>query len=583
MTTEEKMFEYLFRHLHDLPKYCSDFLLPQMIDYKILRQVFRHLRDFYSILVENKTSTEYLYPRFQLTADRVTQFCFNLWTGQYRGDDGDYKEYDVSHCSSKITSLLINLIPLELDVLYICISKLMKESRSTELEGFVKKILKASPRILQLHLIHLQRRMEAHVGLLTRKISILVGKLLEESFENNINEADFSAPDLLQEIEQMKGDIRHIFLKAPESSQLGFPMDDGLLFMNLLLGCLYDLLISNVYSVSLIKKEIGMVKESFEFLRSSFGKVRKTLDDTSGVVNDCWVRTLDMAYETEHVISSILVRDKALSHLIFSLPSVANKIKLIVAEVTSLQLEDKNGNDPLDAKSSDKPIESTSSSFVEVTVGHEEEESQIIDQLLAEHESELEVISIVGMPGLVTGSERNKSEDDLAEKLRRALLDKRYLIILDDVWDIATVEMVFGEGRCPAELSYVGHQIVEKCKGLPLAVVLIAGVTVRVRKGKKKENEKDLCLKIQHNLDSFISANNNLQMMKVMQLSFDHLPYHLKSLLLYCARSQKSKRTPVSKLMQLWMAEGFVDHDIPSKSSLEEATQSYLDALISVA
>ncbi|KAH0689123.1 hypothetical protein KY289_016481 [Solanum tuberosum] len=382
-------------------------------------------------------------------------------------------------------------------------------------------------------------------------------------------------------------------------------MDDGFLFMNLLLGRLYDLFISNVYLVSLIKKEIGMVKESFEFLRSSFGKGRQTLDDTSGVVKDCWVRTLDVAYETEHVISSILVRDKALSHLIFSLPSVADKIKLIVAEVTSLQLEDKNGNDPLDAKSSDKPIESTSSSFVEVL-------REILHQ--------------------VTGSEGNKSEDDLAEKLRRALLDKRYLIVLDDVWDIATGEMliacfpkdkrrnriiltsrsmkvglqvkchsdprrlqfltpekswdlsekrVFGEGRCLAELSYVGHQIVVNCKGLSLAVVLIARVTVRVRKGKKKENEKDLWLKIQHNLDSFISANKNLQMMKVMQLSYDHLPYHLKSLLLYFARSQKSKRTPVSKLMQLWMAEGFVDHDIPSKSSLEEATQSYLDALIS--
>ncbi|KAG5608452.1 hypothetical protein H5410_019733 [Solanum commersonii] len=133
--------------------------------------------------------------------------------------------------------------------------------------------------------------------------------------------------------------------------------------------------------------------------------------------------------------------------------------------------------------------------------------------------------------------------------------------------------MVFGEGSCPAELLDVGHQIVEKCQGLPLAVVLIAGVIVR---GKKKE--KDLWLKIQHNLDSFVSANNNLE---IIQLSYDHLPYHLKPLLLYFARSRKSKRTPVSKLMQLWMAEGLVDHDIPSKCSLEEATQSYLDALIS--
>ncbi|KAK6790763.1 hypothetical protein RDI58_009844 [Solanum bulbocastanum] len=124
--------------------------------------------------------------------------------------------------------------------------------------------------------------MLAHIRVLTRKISILV------SSENNINKADFSAPDFLQEIERMKGDIRQIFLKAPESSQLHFPMDDGFFFMNILLRHLNDLLISNAYSVSLIKNEIGMVKECLEFLRSSFGKVRQTLDDSSGVVKDCW-------------------------------------------------------------------------------------------------------------------------------------------------------------------------------------------------------------------------------------------------------------------------------------------------------
>ncbi|KAK6791835.1 hypothetical protein RDI58_010916 [Solanum bulbocastanum] len=270
----------------------------------------------------------------------------------------------------------------------------MKESRSTELEEFVKQILKASPRILQNYLILIQgcmtgavavsyaptqsinvmmeflliflidipkryihldkwNDMSAHVGVLTRKIFILVSKLMEGSSENNINETDFSAPYLLQEIEQMKGYSIQLFLKAPESSQIRFPMDDGLLFMNLLLRHLNDLFISNAYSVALIKKEIGMVKESLEFLRSSFGKVRQILYDTSGVVKYCWVRALDVAYEAEHVINSILVRDNALSHLIFSLPSVTSKIKLIMAEVTSLQLEDKNGDVPLDAESSD--------------------------------------------------------------------------------------------------------------------------------------------------------------------------------------------------------------------------------------
>ena len=288
-----------------------------------------------------------------MTVDRVTQFCFDLWTGKYKDFDN---EYAFSECSSKITSLLIDIIPLELEVLHISTSNLIKESRSKELEGFVKQILKASPRILQKHLIHLQGRMVAvsysttqsinvmmefllifltdipkrfihrgklnsmlaHVGLLTRKISIL----MEES--STMNEAEFSAPYLLQEIERMKGDIKQIILKAPESSQLCFPMDDGFLFMNLLLRHLNDLLTSNSYSVSLIKKEIEMVKQSLEFLTASF---RQTLDEsTSGVVKDCWMRALDVAYEAEHVINSILVRDKALSHLLFSLPSVTDKI-----------------------------------------------------------------------------------------------------------------------------------------------------------------------------------------------------------------------------------------------------------------
>ncbi|KAK6791836.1 hypothetical protein RDI58_010917 [Solanum bulbocastanum] len=76
----------LLKHLHDLPKYCANLLLSLMSDYKILWQVCGHLRDFYPILVANKTSTEYLYPWFHFTADRVTQFCFDLWTGKCERD-----------------------------------------------------------------------------------------------------------------------------------------------------------------------------------------------------------------------------------------------------------------------------------------------------------------------------------------------------------------------------------------------------------------------------------------------------------------------------------------------------------------
>ncbi|KAK6791834.1 hypothetical protein RDI58_010915 [Solanum bulbocastanum] len=79
------------------------------------------------------------------------------------------------------------------------------------------------------------------------------------------------------------------------------------------------------------------------------------------------------------------------------------------------------------------------------------------------------------------------SKVGLQVKCRSDLL---YLQLLthEKSWD-SFEKRVFGDqGSCPAELSEGGHQIVEKCQRLPLAVVLIAGVTVR---GKKKE--KDLC------------------------------------------------------------------------------------------
>ncbi|KAH0678287.1 hypothetical protein KY284_019372 [Solanum tuberosum] len=171
MVTEiEKMFEYLFTHLNDLPKYHSYLLLPLMSDYNILRQVFRHLRDFYPILVTNKTTTQYLYLRYQLIVDRVKQFCFERWT---------FLIEEVSQCSSIITSILLHIIPLELEVLYISTSKLIKQSTSTqELEWFVKKILKASPRIIQNYLYLLQGRMEGVNYAPTQSINVMIEFLL---------------------------------------------------------------------------------------------------------------------------------------------------------------------------------------------------------------------------------------------------------------------------------------------------------------------------------------------------------------------------------------------------------------------
>lgn len=120
-----------------------------------------------------------------------------------------------------------------------------------------------------------------------------------------------------------------------------------------------------------------------------------------------------------------------------------------------------------------------------------------------------------------------EGEDDLADRLRKTLLARRYLLIIDDLWEvnawddlrlcfpdarngsriILTTRLqkvadyakhvilphklrrfdneeswvllqikVFGKRICPIELRQVGQEIVMKCNGLPFSLVLVAGI-----------------------------------------------------------------------------------------------------------
>lgn len=92
-----------------------------------------------------------------------------------------------------------------------------------------------------------------------------------------------------------------------------FSVSNGLLFMNLLIENLNNLLSFNTYSIVLIKEETGLVKEDLEFIRSLFRNVEQEL------YKDLWTCVLDVAYEAKNIISSILVRDNGLLHFIYSL------------------------------------------------------------------------------------------------------------------------------------------------------------------------------------------------------------------------------------------------------------------------
>ncbi|KAK4717549.1 hypothetical protein R3W88_015887 [Solanum pinnatisectum] len=431
--------------------------------------------------------------------------------------------------------------------------------------------------------------------------------------------------------------------------------------MHLLHRHLNDLLDSNAYSIDLIKEEIGLVKQDLDIIRSFFVNVEK------GLYKDLWARVLEVAYEAKDVIDSIIVRDNGLLHLIFSLPITIKKINLIKEDISNLLEKIPKDRSLIVVKNSPKKsVESKSLTTGKITVGFEEETNWIIRKLTS-GPADLDVISITGMPGsgkttLAYKIYNDKSVSshfdlrawctvdqeydekkllhkifnqvsdldsklsaniDVADMLRKQLFGKRYLIVIDDVWDsttwddltrpfpivekgsriiLTTREMevalhgrrntnplnlrllrpeeswelfekrAFGKESCPDELFNVGKEIAQNCKGLPLVADLIAGVVAR------KEKKKTVWLEVRNNLSSFI-LNSEVEVMKVIELSYDHLPNHLKPCFLYLARFPKDSPMIILALKDFWRAEGLVEQT--EMKSVEEVMTIYLDNLIS--
>nr|AAC32253.1 disease resistance gene homolog Mi-copy1 [Solanum lycopersicum] len=701
----DEQLDFLLLNLYHLSKHHAEKIFPGVTQYEVLQNICGNIRDFHGLIVNGcikHEMVENVLPLFQLMADRVGHF---LWDDQ-TDEDSRLSELDEDEQNDrdsrlfKLAHLLLKIVPVELEVIHICYTNL-KASTSAEVGLFIKQLLETSPDILREYLIPLQEHMVTvitpstsgarnihvmmeflllilsdmpkdfihhdklfdlldRVGVLTREVSTLVRDLEEEprNKEGN-NQTNCATLDLLENIELLKKDLKHVYLKALDSSQCCFPMSDGPLFMHLLHIHLNDLLDSNAYSIALIKEEIELVKQDLKFIRSFF------VDAEQGLYKDLWARVLDVAYEAKDVIDSIIVRDNGLLHLIFSLPITIKKIKLIKEEISALDENIPKDRGLIVVNSPKKPVERKSLTTDKITVGFEEETNLILRKLTS-GSADLDVISITGMPGSgkttlaykvyndksvssrfdlrawctvdqgcdekkllntifsqVSDSDSKLSENiDVADKLRKQLFGKRYLIVLDDVWDTTTWDELtrpfpeskkgsriilttrekevalhgklntdpldlrllrpdeswellekraFGNESCPDELLDVGKEIAENCKGLPLVADLIAGVIAG------REKKRSVWLEVQSSLSSFI-LNSEVEVMKVIELSYDHLPHHLKPCLLYFASFPKDTSLTIYELNVYFGAEGFVGKT--EMNSMEEVVKIYMDDLI---
>ncbi|KEH32976.1 disease resistance protein (CC-NBS-LRR class) family protein [Medicago truncatula] len=128
-------------------------------------------------------------------------------------------------------------------------------------------------------------------------------------------------------------------------------------------------------------------------------------------------------------------------------------------------------------------------------------------------------------------------------------------------------------GQCPIELEEMSNEIVKKCGELPLAIVAIGGLL------STKDKTMFEWRKVSQNLRMELEHNVHLNSLtKILSLSYDDLPYHLKSCMLYFGIYPEDYSINRKRLTRQWMAEGFVKNE--EIRPLEEVAEEYLTELI---
>ncbi|XP_057527178.1 putative disease resistance protein RGA3 isoform X2 [Amaranthus tricolor] len=131
-----------------------------------------------------------------------------------------------------------------------------------------------------------------------------------------------------------------------------------------------------------------------------------------------------------------------------------------------------------------------------------------------------------------------------------------------------------GQEESDPRLSSIGRDIVKKCGNVPLAI-RVCGTTLY---SKKSEKEWQLFRDAQ--ISKANSAHSN-SIMPELKLSYDYLPPALKQCFAYCSLFPEDYKFSKDELVHLWMAQGYLDQIPLNESCIHEEVghQYFLELL----
>ncbi|KAL4386624.1 hypothetical protein GQ457_09G029700 [Hibiscus cannabinus] len=227
-----------------------------------------------------------------------------------------------------------------------------------------------------------------------------------------------------------------------------------------------------------------------------------------------------------------------------------------------------------------------------------------------------------------------ENEKDLTRRLFNVLKQKRYLIVLDDIWRIDDWDILkpaFSRGRkgskilfttrikdvalradpcntpielpflthdeswklfirkafprnktdsraCPQAFEKLGREMVKKCGGLPLAIVVLGGLLAsKQTQGQWEMVHRSIWkgFQVQPQGQEYSAVN------AILALSYNDLPYQLKPCFLYLSHYPEDWEIPKKDLIRLWIAEGFISSSLESRDVLmEDVGEHFFEELV---